>query len=74
MHTFTDDQIIALFRNCRWYERRLEDLRHQEGVKDRIWYNEVFTARNHIEEYDDIFAILDLRDQYKEWKYEQGYK
>ena len=73
MQHFTDEQIISLFRNCRWYERRLENLRNQEGEKDRIWYNEVFIARNHIEEYDDIFAILDIRDQYQEWKEEQKY-
>ena len=47
---------------------------NQEGEKDRIWYNEVFMARNHIEEYDDIFAILDIRDEYQEWKEERGYK
>ena len=74
MYRFTEDQIISLFRNCRWYERHLESLRAQEGVKDLVWYNEVFMTSNHIDEYYDIFAILDIWDQYKEWKDELGKK
>ena len=73
MQHFTDEQIISLFRNCRWYKRRLEYLRNQEGEKDITWYNEVILSLNQIEEYDDIFAILDIRDQYQEWEEERKY-
>ena len=62
MKSFTDERIHWLFQNARFWERKLMKEKNKDDIK---------IASAMIEEYEDIIDnILDIKDQYKEWKEE----
>ena len=62
MQSFTDERIHWIFQNERFWERKLMNAENKDDIK---------IADAMIEEYKDIIdSILDIKDQYEEWKAE----
>lgn len=62
MQSFSDERIHWIFQNARFWERKLINEKNKDNIK---------IASAMIEEYEDIIDnVLDIKDQYKEWKEE----
>ena len=62
MQSFTDERIHWLYQNARFWERKLMNETNKDDIK---------IASAMIDEYEDILDnVLDIKDQYEEWKSE----
>ena len=62
MQSFSDNRIHWLFRNARFWELKLMNEKNKVDIR-------IAAAMN--EEYEDIIDnVLDIKDQYEEWKAE----
>ena len=70
MYHFTDDQIRVLFINANVYERKLNALSINRKDLDSANLSVLRRTEQIVREYEDIFFLLDIEDQYIEFKNE----